>query len=104
MNIYTPWPTASIEALKTMWADGYSASRIADTVGRTRNAVIGRVYRLGLPTRETKHNSRGPVVRKPPRQRKKYARRALPPRRHEPTKNELRAMLTQAVENTARLA
>lgn len=35
--------------LKTLHAEGYSASKIAEQIpGKTRNAVIGRLHRLGL--------------------------------------------------------
>jgi hypothetical protein len=45
------WTPERIETLKTMWAQGHSASEIAKGLGGvTRNAVIGKVRRLGLPT------------------------------------------------------
>jgi GcrA cell cycle regulator len=49
------WTSERIERLKTLWADGRSASAIATELGRvTRNAVIGKVYRLGLAGRPKK--------------------------------------------------
>ncbi len=43
------WPPADVETLKSMWIDGHSASQIADALGNvSRNAVIGKVHRLGL--------------------------------------------------------
>lgn len=48
------WTTQRIDLLKTLWADGQSASVIASHIGGiTRNAVIGKVHRLGLPGRAT---------------------------------------------------
>ncbi|NIJ40371.1 GcrA cell cycle regulator [Parvibaculum indicum] len=47
------WTEAHIDALRKMWADGYSCSQIAKALGDgiTRNAVIGKVHRLGLSRR-----------------------------------------------------
>ena len=48
------WTDTRVERLKAFWADGLSASEIADRLGEvTRNAVIGKVHRLGLAGRET---------------------------------------------------
>ena len=48
------WTDARIERLKALWAEGRSASEIAGLLGEvTRNAVIGKVHRLGLPGRKT---------------------------------------------------
>jgi len=46
------WTDERVEALKTMWVEGKSASQIAKELGGvTRNAVIGKVHRLGLSNR-----------------------------------------------------
>ena len=46
------WTDERVETLKRMWADGQSASAIAKELGGvTRNAVIGKVHRLGLSNR-----------------------------------------------------
>ncbi len=47
------WTDERIELLRKLWLDGMSASRIASELanGLTRNAVIGKVYRLGLSGR-----------------------------------------------------
>ena len=46
------WTDERVELLKKLWADGLSASQIATKLGEvTRNAVIGKVHRLGLPGR-----------------------------------------------------
>ncbi len=48
------WTDDRVEILKTMWLDGKSASQIAKELGGvTRNAVIGKVHRLGLSNRAT---------------------------------------------------
>lgn len=46
------WTDERVEKLKTLWNEGMSASQIAkDLGGVTRNAVIGKVHRLGLASR-----------------------------------------------------
>ena len=46
------WTDERVETLKRMWAEGQSASQIAKELGGvTRNAVIGKVHRLGLSGR-----------------------------------------------------
>ena len=46
------WTDERVELLKKLWSDGLSASRIAAALGGiTRNAVIGKVHRLGLSGR-----------------------------------------------------
>ncbi len=46
------WTDDRVETLKKMWGDGASASQIAKELGGvTRNAVIGKVHRLGLSNR-----------------------------------------------------
>ena len=48
------WTDARIETLTNLWGDGLSASLIAASLGgTTRNAVIGKVRRLGLRGRAT---------------------------------------------------
>ena len=48
------WNDERVELLKKLWADGLSASQIAGRLGGvTRNAVIGKVHRLGLSGRAT---------------------------------------------------
>ena len=46
------WSDERVEKLKKMWGEGQSASQIAKELGGvTRNAVIGKVHRLGLSNR-----------------------------------------------------
>ena len=46
------WTDERVEQLKAMWIEGRSASQIAKALGGvTRNAVIGKVHRLGLSNR-----------------------------------------------------
>src|SRR5688572_21270917 len=46
------WTDERIERLKKMWAEGATASQIADELGGvSRSAVIGKAPRLGLDAR-----------------------------------------------------
>ncbi|MGD9806630.1 MAG: GcrA family cell cycle regulator [Hyphomicrobiaceae bacterium] len=48
------WNDERVELLKRLWSEGLSASQIAGRIGSvTRNAVIGKVHRLGLSGRAT---------------------------------------------------
>ncbi|MGE3249385.1 MAG: GcrA family cell cycle regulator [Hyphomonadaceae bacterium] len=48
------WTDERVALLKKLWAEGHSASQIAKQIGGvTRNAVIGKVHRLGLAGRAT---------------------------------------------------
>jgi GcrA cell cycle regulator len=60
------WTDERVELLKKLWADGLSASQIAAELGGvTRNAVIGKVHRLGLSGRAKSASSGAPRPRKP---------------------------------------
>jgi GcrA cell cycle regulator len=60
------WTDDRVELLKKLWADGLSASQIAGELGGiTRNAVIGKVHRLGLSGRAKAPSSSAPRQRKP---------------------------------------
>lgn len=46
------WTDERVERLKALWAEGMTASQIASALGGvSRNAVIGKVHRLGLSNR-----------------------------------------------------
>ena len=58
------WTDDRVSVLKKLWAEGHSASQIAKQLGGvTRNAVIGKVHRLGLSGRATPSRP----VKRPPR-------------------------------------
>lgn len=45
------WTPATIELLKKLWEEGLSAAQISSQIpGSTRNSIIGKRHRLGLPT------------------------------------------------------
>ncbi|AVO38732.1 GcrA family cell cycle regulator [Pukyongiella litopenaei] len=48
------WTEERVDLLKKLWGEGQSASQIAKELGGvTRNAVIGKVHRLGLSNRQS---------------------------------------------------
>jgi GcrA cell cycle regulator len=71
------WTNERIELLQKLWLEGCSASRIAGELGAgiTRNAVIGKVYRLGLSGRV-----KAAVGHVPASSHQKAPRRAAHPR------------------------
>ena len=64
MTVLT-WSDDRVEQLKKLWEGGLSASQIAAELGSvTRNAVIGKVHRLGLSGRAKSPASAAPRQRK----------------------------------------
>jgi GcrA cell cycle regulator len=62
------WTDDRVEQLKSLWTEGLSASQIARALGGvTRNAVIGKVHRLGLAGRAMPARSERPRLPAAPR-------------------------------------
>ena len=71
------WNDERVAILKKMWLDGNSASEIAKELGNiTRNAVIGKVHRLGLSNRDSNISKSGAT----PTKAIKNAKRGRPPK------------------------
>ena len=49
------WNQQKVDDLKKLWNEGVATSRIGEQLGFTKNAVIGKAFRLGL---ERRQNSR----------------------------------------------
>ena len=66
----TGWTEERVELLGRLWGEGLSASQIAVTLGGgvTRNAVIGKVHRLGLSGRVLKPVEDATAARRKPAQ------------------------------------
>jgi GcrA cell cycle regulator len=53
------WNTQKIESLKKLWDDGVATSQIGQQLGFTKNAVIGKAFRLGLERRQNSRKRSG---------------------------------------------
>lgn len=78
------WTDERVETLKKLWAEGLSASSIANRLGGvSRNSVISKVHRLGLPARVTTQrlaqSHGGKLAAKRVRARQKAAKAAQKP-------------------------
>src|ERR1051325_11365005 len=47
-SVHAGWTSERVETLKKLFDAGLSCSQIAGEIGTTRNAVIGKMHRLGL--------------------------------------------------------
>lgn len=79
------WTDERVELLKKLWQDGLSASQIAKQLGGvTRNAVIGKVHRLGLSGRAAPSKPQRTVFKAPRPARPVAASPSAPRRIAEP--------------------
>ena len=88
------WSDERVAILKKMWLEGSSASEIAKELGNiTRNAVIGKVHRLGMSNRDTNNlksssgtsNAKKSVRRgRPPKVNKEEKKRGRPRKLKDP--------------------
>jgi GcrA cell cycle regulator len=104
------WDAEDVALLKKLWALGQSAEQIARRLGCSRNAVCGRLTRLGMK-RGHKPPTAKPRIR-PVRKRrpalaactlpvaKKVSGKAVGRQPKEFSKRQLYAMLAEAVRNT----
>jgi GcrA cell cycle regulator len=53
------WTIKQVELLLTMWPD-HTAQEIADALGTTRGAVLGKIWRVGLGARKSKNSTSAP--------------------------------------------
>ena len=74
------WTDERVELLRQAWMEGRTASQIANLLGHglTRNAVIGKVHRLGLAGRAKAPGAAGTPARSSPSQQ--AARPVVSPR------------------------
>jgi len=106
------WDAKDVAQLKRLWAAGQSAAQIARRLGCGRDAVCGKLTRLGLK-RGHKRPTAKPRIRPAPKPRpaslaacarpvaKKVSRKtAERPQPEEFSKRQLYAILAEAVRNT----
>jgi GcrA cell cycle regulator len=55
--VVSVWNEDRLGDLKRLWAEGLSITQIGLAIGVSRNAVVGKVHRMGLPKRQS------PIVR-----------------------------------------
>ena len=60
------WPSERIELLKNLCRRNWSPRQIAERLGMTRNAVIGKANRLGMPIYQKPPKPPPPKQTKPP--------------------------------------
>lgn len=65
------WTPDKEKILRKMWAGGSSAREIGTAVGTTRNAVLGKVHRLKLPTPKTEKTQHSPKPKPKPKPKSK---------------------------------
>lgn len=84
MSFTSPWTHDRVETLTKLWRDGRSASAIArDLGGVTRNAVLGKIHRLGLsgrakPARPGSRRARASKAERPAARQRRAAQRPWP--------------------------
>ena len=105
------WDTKDVARLRKLWAVGESAAEIARRLGCSRNAVCGRLTRLGMK-RGHKPPTAKPKIMPAPKRRpassaacahpvaKKVSRKTVGKQPEKFSKRELYAMLADAVRNT----
>lgn len=67
------WTDAKIATIKRMWAEGYSSGYIGNQVGKSRNAVIGKLGRMGL-VGDPEANRKRALVREQAGRKRRMAR------------------------------
>lgn len=102
MSIQPQWTQQRIDALKSLWLDGYSATIISERLEIGRNAVIGKAYRLGLKRDDSVIivGARGAIT-KSMTVRARRERGELPPAVRQPAKPKMKGValkLPQPVE------
>ena len=48
MTAVSRWTDQEVEQLRDLWDLGFPATEIAEKLGTTRNAVLGKLHRLGI--------------------------------------------------------
>src|SRR6185503_16415532 len=65
-----PWTEHQHSRLLVLWGEGVSTRLIGEQIGKSKNAVVGMVHRLGLPAR------RSPILRGVEPKKRVWAKRA----------------------------
>jgi len=65
------WTEERTETLRTLRSDGHSAREISRALGITRNAVMGKIHRLGLSAADPRFRQPAPAKARIPKPRKR---------------------------------
>ena len=71
------WTEERLETLKKLWDEGLSISQIGEKLGVSRNAIAGKVHRLGLKKRQSPISNKG-TAKTPAPQKKAPVEVAMP--------------------------
>jgi GcrA cell cycle regulator len=106
------WDVEDVALLKKLWVSGHSAGQIATRLGHRRNAVCGKLQRLGLKRGHKPPTAKPKIVAVPKRNPAQLAasvrsvhkvvstRKTVVRQPKEFTKRQLYAMLAEAARNT----
>lgn len=98
------WTDERTTTLKKLWLDGLSASQIARQLGGvTRNAVIGKVHRLGLSARAEPSQPARPAFKAPRPPRPAAQTMPSAPRRVMPKESSTQNEVVPAASTTPSL-
>lgn len=84
------WNDERVEQLKKLWAEGLSAAEIGKRMDTSKNAIIGKAHRMGLPSRPSPIRSKTAAKAKPkkPTQNKPEAAPVITPPKPKPKVEE----------------
>ena len=98
------WNAEQMTRLEHLYRDGFSFREIAADIGVTRNAVIGKVHRMQLPTRDVILQTK-PVVVRPPKPRRVRQRTFFKVSTPEPEPDpavDYKCIITELTDTTCR--
>ena len=75
------WTAETVAHLRTLWTEGHSTAEIGRRMGISKNAVVGKAHRLGLPPRPSPIQGKGTSERPRTRARIRPDGPSLPPLR-----------------------
>ena len=73
-----PWTPELTDLVERLWMEGKSSNQIGRMIGKTRNAVIGKVHRMGLISAHRQQPTLARVYNSPPPARRSYTSHTCP--------------------------
>ncbi len=73
------WTAEAVAHLRTLWTEGHSTAAIARRMNTSKNSVVGKAHRLGLPPRPSPIRGKGTGERPRTRARIRPGEPSLPP-------------------------